>query len=52
MNDFKPDWKLDPVEQIAVALTIALTKHVPNWQGYTDEQMELIAREVWLHLKR
>lgn len=52
MSDFKPDWKLDPVDQIAVALTLALSKHVPNWPGCTDEQMELIAREVWPHLER
>lgn len=46
MSEFKPNWTLPLVDQIAVALTLALTKHVPNWQGCTDEQMEAVVEQV------
>ncbi len=46
MSDFKPDWELEPAEKIQVALTIALAKHIPNWPGATDEQLEAVVRDL------
>jgi hypothetical protein len=45
-DGFSPDWTLSASEQIQVALTLALTKHVPGWPGATDEQLEAVAGEV------
>jgi len=52
MSDFKPDWKLDPWEQMAVALTLALPKHIPNWPGCTDEQMAAVVMDVLEMMER
>jgi len=46
MTDFKPNWTLNLIDQIAVALSIALHKNVPEWPGCTDEQMEAVVRDV------
>ena len=46
MNNFNPDWKLSPVDQMQVDLSLALTKHVPGWPGATDEQLEAVAKYV------
>jgi ribosome modulation factor len=43
---FNPDWKLSPTEGMAVKLSLALYKHVPNWPGATDEQLESVAVEI------
>jgi hypothetical protein len=40
------DWKLAAKDQVAVALSLALSRHVPNWLGATDEQPELVAAEI------
>lgn len=41
-NEFKPDWKLEPRETLAVSLSLALAK-VPGWSGATDEQLDAVA---------
>lgn len=46
MSEFKPDWELTPVEDMQVKLSLALYKHIPNWPGATDEQLEAVAREI------
>lgn len=43
---FKPDWTLTLEQRVTVALTLALPKHIPGYQGATDEQLEAVAREV------
>lgn len=46
MNEFKPDWKLGPRDKLIVALCIVLPRHMPNWQGCTDEEMSRIADDI------
>lgn len=41
-REFKPDWKLEPRETLAVALSLALAR-VPGWGGATDEQLDAVA---------
>ena len=43
---FTPNWKLGPAESMAVKLSIALSRHIPNWPGATDEQLEAVAAEI------
>jgi hypothetical protein len=43
---FSPDWKLTPVEQMAVKLTLALAKHIPGWPGATDEQLQAVVTDI------
>lgn len=43
---FTPDWILSPTETMAVKLSIALSRHVPNWPGATDEQLAAVAAEI------
>ena len=44
-DDWKPDWKLEPREVLAVALSLALPK-VPGWSGATDEQLDAVAANL------
>ena len=46
MSNFKPDWTLEPREVLAVALTLALSRSVPNWRGATDEQIDAVAGDL------
>lgn len=45
-NEFNPDWELNATESLAVALTISLAKHIPNWPGATDEQLAAVAVDI------
>jgi hypothetical protein len=45
-NSFCPDWELTIGETLAVALTISLAKHIPNWPGATDEQFASVAADL------
>ena len=45
-TEFNPDWELQPSDVLAVALTLALNKHIPNWRGAEDDQLEKVAREL------
>lgn len=51
-EEFEPNWSLSANEATQVALTLALTRHVPGWPGATDEQLEAVAREVLAALPR
>lgn len=44
--EFKPNWELSPVDKLAVRLTLALGRHIPDWPGATDEQLEAVASEI------
>lgn len=43
---FKPNWTLQPRDKIAVALTLALTRHVSGWNGATDEELFAVANDL------
>ena len=43
---FDLDWKLEPVDAVAVRLSLALTKHIPGWPGATDEQLTEVAQDI------
>jgi hypothetical protein len=45
-HEFTPDWKLSQQDQLQVHLSIALTKHVPDWPGATDEQLAAVAGDL------
>ena len=45
-EDLKPDWQLNQIEALAVNISLAMHKHVAGWGGATDEQLELVAREI------
>ena len=45
-DEFNPDWKLSPQQQMQVALSLSLPKHIPDWPGCTDEQMEAVAADL------
>ncbi len=45
-EQFSPDWELGEVDKLAVLLTIALNKYIPNWPGATDEQLADVARAI------
>ena len=49
---FTPDWKLTQEQRVVVALTLALSKHIPGYPGATDEQLEAVAREVLAKIGR
>lgn len=40
------DWTASAIDVASVALSIALSKHVPGWPGATDEEIEAVARSV------
>lgn len=40
------DWVLSADDIVQVHLSLALTKHVPNWPGATDEQLFSVAQEI------
>jgi hypothetical protein len=40
------DWNLRAVDVVQVALTLSLRRHVPQWLGATDEQLEAVARDI------
>lgn len=44
-NQFRPNWKLSPTESMAVKLTIALHRHIPNWPGATALQAQAFVRD-------
>lgn len=44
--EFNPDWELTPIESLAVKLSMALARHIPDWPGATDEQLAAVAREI------
>lgn len=46
------DWTMSAVDVCAVALTLALSRHVPGWPGAEDEQLERVARAVIEALER
>lgn len=46
MAEFRPDWRLTLQEQVAVALSLSMTRHVPTWGGATDAQMDAVAADV------
>lgn len=48
---FKPDWHLTPIEALGVTLSMSLFKHIPNWPGCTDDQLEKVSRDVIKHLR-
>jgi hypothetical protein len=48
---FRPDYSLTPAEALTITLNLALNKHIPNWPGCTDEQLEAVAEEVIEHVK-
>jgi hypothetical protein len=43
---FFPDYKLEPSEALSVHLSLALNRHVPDWPGATDEQLDAVATEL------
>lgn len=43
---FRPDWTLTLREQIAVALSLSMARHVPTWGGATDEHLDAVAADV------
>ena len=40
------DWTMSATERAQCALSIALSRHIPNWTGATDEQLAAVARDV------
>lgn len=40
------DWTLSAHEKAAVALSLALSRHVPGWPGATDEQLGAVADDI------
>lgn len=46
MAEFRPDWRLTLREQVAVALSLSMTRHVPTWGGATDVQLDAVAADV------
>lgn len=46
------DWTLSAVDVCAVALSIALSKHVPGWAGTDDEQIDRVAKDIIEALER
>jgi hypothetical protein len=45
-NEFKPDWTLSLKDNMVVKLTLALSAHLPDWPGATDEQLDAIAEDL------
>jgi hypothetical protein len=45
-NEFKPNWQLSSKDKLAVALTLALSKHIPGWTGATDEELGAVAGDI------
>jgi hypothetical protein len=41
-----PDWTPSDQDKTAVALTLALSKHIPDWPGATDDQLADVAKAV------
>lgn len=46
------DWTVDASTVVQVALSLALSTHVPGWPGCTDEEMEAVADAVIAALDR
>lgn len=44
--DFKPDWSLEPHEELAVVLSMVMSRHIPGWPGATDKQLEAAAKDI------
>jgi hypothetical protein len=44
--EFNPDWELNAIGKLSVALTVALSRHIPEWPGATDEQIEAVAIDI------
>lgn len=46
------DWTMSAIDVAAVALSMALSKHVPGWCGAEDEELDAVARAVIEALER
>lgn len=46
------DWTMSATDVCAVALSLALSRHVPGWSGADDEELERVARDVIAALER
>lgn len=51
-DDWNPDWDLSLTEKLACTLSIALSKHVPDWKGATDEQLDQVADAILKRIRR
>jgi len=40
------DWEVSADDVVQVALSLSLTRHVPNWPGATDDQLFEVAQEI------
>lgn len=40
------DWTANAYDVVQVHLTLALSKHVSNWSGATDDELFEVAKEI------
>ena len=45
-TELNPDWRLTPSEELAVILSMVMSRHIPGWPGATDEQLEAAAKDI------